>query len=340
MKYILSALLLVCSFAVRAGQQIAPDNEKIQITGALYNHMVDGRMVIDRHSDSLWDTDVPIAKQNARTQSGVKISFKTDSKTIKPLFAAREDAEKRVVTYYFGIYCNGEFVGVKGGEELLLSSPGGICDWEIMLPIFYGVDFLGLEIDDDAKMLDLELDDRPVYVAIGNSITHGAGQKKCGSEGSYPGVVAQTNGYTLYNFAVGGSQITSKIAPQTAGIKADIITIMWGFNDWNATRGDIAEISRRYTDLLVQVRKVQPGADIYCILPSVARDEVSKNAQPLSAVRDAERGIVESFVKKGDSKLFIIDGSAISNVEELNGNVHFNNEGAVNFGKAVAAQIK
>lgn len=341
MKYILSALLLISSITVWGNQPIAPDNKNIVIEGAMHLVYEKERVILNRHSDQLWENEnVYIAQKNARTQSGIRIIFKTNSKTVKLLFSNREDAPLRNPTNFYGIYKNGKFVGAVQGDDLTLTSSEDITEWEVALPIFYGVDFKGIVIDDQAKLFEVKRSERPVYVAIGNSITHGAGQRRCGSEGSYPYVLAQRKGYYLYNLAVGGSQITPAIARETKGIKADVITIMWGFNDWNATGGDIEEITRRYSQLLTALREYQPDAEIYCILPSTARNEKGNDSKlPLGAVRDAERKLVESFQERGDKKLWIIDGSIISSVDDLEGNVHFTNKGAFHFGEALAKFI-
>ena len=342
MKNILSLLLLFICITVWGEQRISPDHKNIVIEGVLFPEYEVNKVILNRHSDQLWNNEnVFIARQNARTQSGARIIFKTDSKTVTPLFSDREDAQLRNITNFYGIYRNGEFMGAVNGMDLTLTSSGDVTEWEIALPIFYGVDFGGIVLDDHAKMYEVKRSKRPVYVAIGNSITHGAGQARCGSEGSYPYVLAQAKGYDLYNLAVGGSQITPVIAEELKGIKVDVMTILWGFNDWNATRGNIEEITKRYSLLLTELRKYQPDAKIYCILPSTARNENGNDSKPpLSAVRDAERQLVESFQKKGDQKLFIIDGSKISSVDELEGNVHFTNVGALHFGEALAKLIE
>lgn len=349
MKYFLSFLLLLCSLIARGETKISPDDKHIVIEGAMHLACTDGRMTIDRFSSEMWQRpDLNnFSRSKALTQSGVRICFKTDSRTVKPLFSDREGADLRKPLNFYGIYRDGRFIGAVPGDQLILESSGdGAVEWEIVLPIYYGVNFDGLLLDDGAKLFDVKRKKLPVYVAIGDSITHGAGQTQCGSEGSYPFVLASTNGYYLYNLGVGGSQISPAVAQELVGIKADIITVLWGFNDWNGgTRGDIAEIARRYESLLSELRRVQPDARIYCILPTTAVDESGSRGKrapgkPLDEVRQAERRIVEKAVALGDKKLFLIEGDKFSAVEDLKGNVHFNNEGAKRFGKALAELVK
>ncbi len=349
MKCLLSFLLLFGSLIARGETKIAPDDKRIVVEGALHLTCADGRMTIDRFSDAMWQRpDLNnFSRSKAQTQSGVRIRFKTDSRTVKPLFSNREGSLQRKIANYYGVYCNGVFMGPVSGDRLVLVAPEeGAVEWEIALPTQYGVDFGGLLLDDGARLFLVKPQKRPVYVAIGDSITHGAGQEQCGSEGSYPFVLAATNGYCLYNLGVGGSQISPAVARELKGLKADIITVLWGFNDWNGgTRGDIGEIARRYEQLLVELRRVQPKARIYCILPTTAADESGTRGKrapgkPLGEVRDAERRIVESAVAQGDENLFLVEGDKLMAVEDLKGNVHFNNEGAERFGKALARMVK
>ena len=327
--------------------KIAPDDANIIVEGAGHISCTDGKMTINRFSDEMWDRQDlnNFALKKANTQSGVRIIFKTDSRTVKPVFTDRTDADLRKVTNFYGIYKNGTFAGNVSGEELTLTSDGSVTEWEIVLPIYYGVDFCGLVIDSGAKLYKVKRDSRPVYAAIGDSITHGAGQTQCGSNGSYPGVLADTNGYLLYNFAVGGSQISPAIAGELEGLDADIITVLWGYNDWNGLHGDIEEITRRYTALLSELRRVQPDARIYCIMPTICTNEDGTSGKrapgcPLDDVRNAERKIVQAAIDAGDDSLFIIEGKELTSTDGLKGGVHFNNEGAERFGKALARIVQ
>lgn len=347
LRYYISVMLLLCALTAGAEKRIAPDDRNVRVEGALHLSVKDGHMIIDRFSDELWHREGlnNFAPKKAATQSGVRIVFKTDSRIVKPLFSEREDAEHRQVTNYYGVFRNGTFVGNVPGGELVLESDGRATEWEIVLPIFYGVNFDGLVIDDGSRMFRVKRPAKPVYVAIGDSITHGAGQTKCGSNGSYAFTAAAGNGYSLYNLAVGGSQISPAVAGELKGIDADIITVLWGYNDWNALKGDVAVIGERYAALLAALRSVQPHARIYCIMPTTSANESGMEGRkapgrPLEDVRDAERKAVNDAVAAGDSRLFIIEGSRISAAEDLKGAVHFNNEGAARFGKALAKLLR
>lgn len=350
-KSIIIAALMAIPFFAGAVQRITANDTRVVIEGVCNIEYRDSVAILNRHSDALWEIDVPIAKKKARTQSGVTIVFRTDSRTVRPIFVDNQEGEHRKATNWYGIYRNGLFVDNRTADNLVLQGDGTMTEWTIVLPILYSVDYSGLIIEDGARMETVCRPSRPVYFAIGDSITHGAGQTRNGSQITYPYVAAHENGYLLYNLAVGGSQITPSIADELIGRKIDMISIMWGFNDWNATRGDLNEITARYTKLLENIIKVQPDAEIFCILPSTAlheygakpnKDGSPAKGKPYSAtlpqVREAQRAVVESFKDKG--KVHVLEGYRYTTTDDLFGNVHFNNEGAVKFGKALAADMK
>ena len=341
----LLAGLLACGTNTAGAEQPpqeTPEHATLIFEGVKEVINQDGLYILNRHTDSLWlrDAITNIAENRARTQTGIRIIFKTDSRVIKPKFTRREGTLDRVVNNYYGVYCNGKFVKDYPGTDLVIESPGGVNEWMLVLPIMYGVNFNGIEIDEGAQFFELPArESKPIYIAIGDSITHGAGLKGCSSVLSYPYVLAEENGYYLYNVAVGGSQISPGLAYEFKDIQADYITVMWGYNDWNALKGNLTEIKARYMALLENLLATQKKAKIYCILPTVAADEngAADYASNLQGVRDAEREVILSL---NHSRLIIIDGKSLTDVSGLNGQVHFNNEGSVRFGKKLAAYVK
>jgi lysophospholipase L1-like esterase len=176
-------------------------------------------------------------------------------------------------------------------------------------------------------------------VAIGNSITQGTGQQA--SYQTYPFILAQKKGWTLYNLAVGGSKISWPVARLLQGKKVDVITILWGYNDWNAGFLPDKQIKNNYTKLLKGLLKAQPQARIYCILPTYTnRTTAKKGTATIDGIRQAEAAVVKSFQKKGYHNLFVVDGSKISDSNFLKPKgskdvVHFTPEGAKKFATAL-----
>lgn len=340
--FVAAVLFCIAGFVARSKVVCASEEGAFLIEGVKEIVMEDGKCLLNRHTDGMWQREGinNIAPSRARTQTGIRITFRTDSRTVKPLFELREGTLARGVNNYYGVYLNGTFQKDYPGGGLVLEGPEGVNEWTVVLPIMYGVNFCGVEIDDDARVYDAPAArKKPVYLAIGDSITHGAGLKGCSSVLSYPYVLAEDNGYYLYNTAIGGSQISPGLAYEFADIQADFITVMWGYNDWNALKGDLAEIKRRYSALLENLLETQKTAVIFCILPTVAANEAGKEGykSDLQGVRDTEKEVVLSF---GNDRLVIIDGKSLTSTAGLNGQVHFCNEGSVAFGHRLASYVK
>lgn len=345
----ISAAIIVCLSSMITGPE---DNMKIElnaeskaltIEGIRHIGYTFGVARLDRIDNSRFkDSDFRIAKDVANTQTGARLTFRTDSPKIKILCKVREDGRLRESTFYFGVYCDGKFIGdIPGADPVITSPTEGMHEYTVVFPIMHAVDFCGIKVGTNSHTKKAKAQHRPVYVAIGDSITHGTGQTGHGSQISWPFIVAQNHGWDFYNLAVGGSKITPKIANELEGMKVDVITVMWGFNDWNQTKGDLAEISQRYSDLLDSLTTVQPKAEIWCILPSTARNEIRSGYNgSLPDVREAERAVIEKFMNTRKGKhIHIIEGNACSTTDDLADGVHFSNDGAARFGEAISELV-
>jgi lysophospholipase L1-like esterase len=349
MKKLLSLILtLLISFsAISANKKhIKPNNESISIKGAFFLDKSDDVVIINRISPTILNKkETYMRASNANTQSGVRISITTDSKEVSFLFEKREDAAIR--HSIVGIFKNGELI-----KEIKLipdkpltpftvsaSNENEWAEWTVVLPPYYGMNFKGIDIDENSSYKSTTSKDKPVYVAIGNSITQGTGQKSGYS--TYPYLVAEYKGWELYNVAVGGSKISWTVAEMLKNEHIDYITILWGYNDWNAGFSPNGEIIPRYTKLLKLLIKYHPEAKIYCILPTVTKATSPKKGNyTLDDIRNAEKEVAEVFVKKDNKNIIIIDGQKISDISFLNDKVHFSTEGADKFASNLVKHLE
>ncbi len=319
---------------------IKPNNQLIEFKGALFIQKSDQKVIISRHSKSMLEhPQTFMVAKKANTQSGVTICFSCNSSKIDVAFEKRNDADSR--QNVFGVYKNGEFYKSINGLTFTIDNQEKkeSNNWEIVLPTFSGVNFLGLKIDNKAKLFPVKKETKPVYVAIGNSITHGVGQKGAAYL-SYPFLLAREKNWELYNLAVGGSKISWPVAQLLKDIKVDVITVLWGYNDWNSTFLIESEIKPYYKKLLLELRKVQPKAKIYCILPTTSKSLTPKNgSDSLDDIRDTEREIINKLQAKGDKNLFLIEGHKMTTVDDLNDAVHLSVDGAANFTKHLLKEI-
>ncbi len=320
---------------------IQPNNENIVIEGAFFVEKSNDKVILNRFDDKFLNHKETFANSiKANTQSGVSISFSTNSSEITMYFEEREDAQHRQKV--FGIFKNGKFFKeVKGTTFSFANAEDNKYNqWKIVLPTFCGVDFTGIEIDGNSDLIKVQQEQKLVYVAIGNSITHGVGQNGPGYL-TYPFLLAQNKNWDLYNLAIGGSKISWPVAKLLENKKVDVITILWGYNDWNSAFTIAGEIKPYYKKLISELRKIQPKAKIYCILPTTSkRTTPKKGNDSLEDIRIAEKHIVHEFQKKGDSNLFVINGKELTTISDLRDDVHLSVNGAAKFAKELEQYIK
>jgi len=211
--------------------------------------------------------------------------------------------------------------------------------YEIALPSWASVGFLGLQLDAGARLLPNPARPRKTYAAIGDSITHGTGQGSAAYK-TYPFLAARAMNWELYNLAVGGSKTSPALGAMLARKRVDVVTILVGYNDWN-THADPATYAAAYAKLLDQLRRSQPTAALFCITPTLTKNTVSrtKQATPLEAFRTVVREAVRSRTAAGDRKIFLIEGTSLTDEADLRDTVHLN-EGARRVAASLASAIR
>jgi hypothetical protein len=343
-KNIIKIVLLfpMLAFAVVT---ITPDNSNIRYTGVI--EQIDGSSGMELYrlkKSYIGLTGVGLwSESNAGTQPGITIQFKTASPTVSLGFtinANYEDRWGRVVLMRDGVEVN----SVAGGPDVALSISGttteiGEALWTCILPGFKTQYFTGIELDNNFTLISLDADTRPVYVAIGNSITHGAGQTTTTGNLSYPYLVANNLGYQLYNMGVGGSKINTQILDNLTGITPDLVTILWGYNDVNTTT-DIALLMKRYDTLITQLVKTYPNAKIVAIEQTYTTTTTGKElaANTIARLRSEQLSILQT-IQESNSNLFIVNGLDYTDENSLADVVHLNDDGASSLATGLISEI-
>ncbi|NOZ56552.1 MAG: SGNH/GDSL hydrolase family protein [Calditrichaeota bacterium] len=331
---------------------IPPDDERVTITGAWFLRKSPERVVIDRFTEEVLRNDSTfINPVKARTQTGVCIYLATNSPRVTFLFEKRDSSAHRSCLY--GVYRNGElYKEIPTSRENPVysftvvdpdSSGEHFTTWEVVLPHFFGVNFKGIRVAPGSRYRRVELPEK-VYVAIGNSITHGAGQHA--SYQTYPFRLARAKGWVLYNLAVGGSKTSWPVATLLRGHRVDVVTVLWGHNDW--TNGFTVDQERTYYRRLVEeLLKAAPHAQIYCITPTFTyRKRPKKGNVTLDQIREVQTEVVRSFQARGFANLHLIQGVSISGPSLLRprgssrDGVHFTVEGAAKFAEQLARLVE
>lgn len=320
------------------------DNKNIHVLGANYVTRKVHELSFSRFSDKAYSAsneERMFNVDNGRTISGVKLQFKTNSGKIKLTFNASEGKNRgsEFLVLQDGEVFNTyafkgeqskkpmhlEFLNKKGKESTL---------FEIVMPIFSNVVLTQLILDETAKLEVFQPEKKPVYLAIGNSITHGVGQGSA-SYLTYPYILANKLNCNYYNLAIGGAKISQAVAIQTAEMpQAEIITILIGYNDLVGFGKTPEQYIKDYRKFLTTIRKNQPKATIYCISITYTNTVKSKKTEYTpNDFRTALKELINEFIAAGDPNLVFVAGDKISSVDNLREDnpkdpVHFGIKGA------------
>ncbi len=322
---------------------------KIKVKGANYVDRSGEHLCWSRFSEevlSMPSTQSMFNADKARTNSGVRMQFKTKSDRVKLVFLPQLGDNRGAA---FAINQNGqptqtfEFNAQESSQQMTIEvvnqHPGLSTYFEVVMPSWANVALNSMELWGTSELEELADDSKPVYLAIGNSITHGVGQGSA-TYLTYPYLVAKSLGYDYYNLAVGGAKVSQAIADMTDELpKADLITILIGYNDLIFSGKPMAEYITAYESYLRSIRNNHPYAKIYCITLTYTKAEKSeKTGITPDQYRLALRNFIYHEQSKGDKRLFLIEGDEISSVENLrddnpNDKVHFSIKGAELFAK-------
>ena len=335
---------------------IPPDDPRIRISGAEFSKYSAQQVELQRHSDlllSMPTNESLLNPQKARTTSGIIISFSTDSPTIRAGFKKLPGEQRNgLYTVFNNDNAISEFTINSQTDSIFyfeFDNPdtSSASLFEITLPTWNNLAFTGLEIDSAYDLTDLRQGDKKRYVAYGNSITHGTGQR--GTKETYAFQVARHFGWELYNVAVGGAKTSVALADMIRDNfdRLDYITILIGYNDYNNEGVDTTTYKNRYDAVLNSIREKHPQSDIFCITPTYTRQDSSKKTGiPISDFRKAVANLVHHQQAQGDAHLFLIYGERITSEANLkdpatsNDPVHFSVDGAALFADSLIKAIR
>ncbi len=332
-------LLIGCfiafSFAAVA-KTIPLDNKNIHVTGAGYIYRSPSKLfytrfsgfLLDKHfSDSLISLPPEeriFSGETARSTSGIKIQFKTKSSKIHLTFTQEPGLKEKG---YFGVIRDGVFykeipcnaVALNQSVDIILDSlrVDKECVYEIILPSFSNLSLTRLELDDHSELSTYQPARKKVYIGLGDSITHGRGQDGA-SYLTYPFIVSQKLNLELYNLGIGGSRIALPIAKMVRDLpKADVITLLIGYNDFNGANKSVERFENEYREFLTTLRINQPASKIFCIsLLYTKKTENPKTHTTPAQFSASIIKIVTEFQKK-DKKLFFVAGEKITSLKNL-----------------------
>jgi lysophospholipase L1-like esterase len=321
------------------GKSIPLESDRICFKGAKYVYREDSQIAPLRFSREVLATNPAQLNFNpgvARMSSGIEMCFSTDSSTISVKALLKPFRKEKAA--YFQVYRDGqlfkefEFSRPKENdlpvEMALFAEDGAVHNYRIVFPATAEVVVTGLTLDVDSELEPMTPEKKPVYVALGDSISQGTMALFGRSEWSYPFLLSRALGYDLYNLGVGGSRVSVAIGEMLADWEQiDLMTLLIGANDFSWAAVPPAKYRTNYIKLIEAVRRHHPDVPLFCITLTYTTREAGDSGDATEAYRQVVRDVVKEFQAAGDDRIFLLEGEELSGTDCLSDWVHLSIEG-------------
>lgn len=318
------------------------NSERIYFKGANYLYGDEAQIEPLRFSREV--LELPMSQLNfnpeiARMSSGIQMVFSTRSPVIQVDLLLKPFRQNQTATCR--VYCDGvldkDFTFQREQEDNsvqidLEHNDGKIHCYRIDLPSTAEAVVTGFLIDKNFDLEPIRFKAQPVYVALGDSITHGSVALEGVSCLSYPALLSQKLGYDLYNLGVGGSRVSPVIGEMLADwYQIDLITLLIGANDFSWAGVPPERYRKKYEELLAAIRKHHPTVPLYCITLTYTTRAAGKTGDSTEAYRQVVREVVLGKRDRGDGNIFLLEGPAMSGSDDLHDWVHLSKKGNQRF---------
>ena len=316
-----------CSF-----QSIPPTNSNLIFEGINDVDVSESKATLYRFKKeyALDEVSGYYLQKRAGATSGVKLRFKTNSPIIKAYFQENTSVSDDVFWHTFDVFKNGKYQFDSQGWEIEMENPSQeMAEWSITFPTFSNAEFLKLEIINGFSLSTISKN-KPVYVAIGNSITHGMGVNTYSTRLTYPYILADSLGYELYNWGIGGSKIYDGILSNfSTGLEPDLVSILWGYNDVHYSGSDAYLANNsfpQYQTILTTLLNDYPNACVLAILPTYTTNPTNTTARTIDSLKNGQLEIIQQL-QEGYANLYYLNGNDYTDASGLNDDVHLNQSG-------------
>jgi lysophospholipase L1-like esterase len=351
----LSAFFILTS--TLSATTIKPTDQRIKIQGSLYHKALsNGSVEFFRFPNNVLkymkDRRAKAKKpSNAETTSGVKLLFKTDAKDISLKFKINKGTVDRGSD--FAVYKNGKLwkelrFRKKKTESYpfeftmkLTNDSSEAVVYTVALPSYSNPIFCGMTLNDGAELKEFSVEPKKVYVAYGDSVSHGTGQRSA-SYLTWPYKLSEKLGFELYNIAIGGSSIDPERLSMFKDFKKiDLLTVYIGIND--AGKKSPEEFKKAYANLLSTIRASHPETKIVCIsMHTMPEGKKGRGGFLLSDYAQPVKDVVAAMKAEGDNNILLVDGTQLAGLEDAMspGNVHLSIKGADKWANKLYGKIK
>ena len=288
--------------------------------------------------------------QRARSTSGVRLRFATDSPRIRLLTDRAEAAdEPRVVDLTHDSRSRLDRRRTRIGRHRVRPHGGrrglaeGLPVYELWLHQFHPTRVSGLQIDDGARFA-IPPDERPRWVTYGSSIT------MCRTAASpartWPAVAARLRNLSLTSLGFGGQcHLDPLVAMTLRDLSADLMTLKLGINVYGASTLNARSYPPAVIGLVRIIRERHPYTPIGVITAIASPDrERTPNAVgcTLEDYRAMTRDAGDRLRAAGDEKLWLFEGTDLFGDEDthlLPDGLHPNAEGYELIGRRFADRV-
>ena len=331
--------------ATCATYNITPDDSNFYYGGVVESEISNSRASFYRFNKDYATITAAGFYSNKRAtgSAGITINFRTNSPSIKVLLEENITYADDLFNHDVAVFKGGIFQFVTNEFEIEIdNSNEDLADWQLTMPIYTHMEFIKLELTNGYSISPLTSVNKPKYIAIGNSITNGAGATGNSTHLTYPYLVAENQGYELVNWAIGGSKIYDGVLDNLdSGIEPELVSILWGYNDVHTVGGDdyFATTSFPYYKAILDTlcRKF-PNAKIMAILPTYTKKPYNTAARNIDSLTSGELSIITNL-QNTYSNLCFMYGTNYTDENGLIDDVHLNDLGHQSLASGIIKEL-
>lgn len=194
---------------------------------------------------------------------------------------------------------------------------------EIVWPYCASVDLISIQRTAGSTLTSPSARPATIYVAAGDSITHGFVANEVYSEWAY--LLAQSKGWRIINMGYGGRQVAPSDATVIGALGASVATYLIGYNNF-AAQTPLATFKANYKIWISNFRVGSPSCKLYCMTPTY-----SPNSFGSLTLENYRQQIRDAVSEIGSALNIVVEGEALATNSSayFPDNVHPNNAASV-----------
>jgi len=282
--------------------------------------------------------------ERAASSAGIVMKLKSSSPSVNLGFAEDLTWAGDIFWHKIAVYKDDVYQFSTNDFDISLSnSTGGSVEWKLMMPTYTQINLKSIAIENGHTLESINCNSKPVYLAIGNSITMGVGLTENESRDSYSRVIADSLDYELYNWGIGGSKVHDTVYSNltNSSLTPTLITVLWGYNDVHYSTSDdhfTNSTFPKYESLLSSILQNYPNACVMAILPTYTSDPTNTTTRTIPNLEAGQLNIITNL-QLTYPKLDYMVGSAYTSAASLADVVHLNNSGNIALANGLIGEL-